>query len=61
VPAPVCLITGSARALPEGYPEEVPKTMATELSDGGKAFVLDLIKWFGQIQQAGQDVFILWW
>jgi hypothetical protein len=49
------------RALPEGYPKEVANKMATGLSDGGKAFVLDLIKWFGQIQQAGQDAFVIWW
>jgi hypothetical protein len=49
------------RSLPEEYPEELTKQMATSLSDGGKAFVLDLIKWFGQIQRAGQDAFILWW
>jgi hypothetical protein len=49
------------RALPEGYPEELTKKMATGLSEDGKAFVLDLIKWFGKIRQAGQDAFILWW
>lgn len=48
------------RSLPEGYPEEFTKKMATELSDFGKKFVLDLIKWYGQIQLAGQDAFILW-
>jgi len=49
------------RTLPEGYPEELTKKMATGLSDAGKEFVLDLINWFGQIQQAGQDALILWW
>ena len=49
------------RVLPEGYTEELTKKMATGLSDNSKAFVLDLIKWFGQIQQAGQDAFVLWW
>jgi hypothetical protein len=49
------------RALPEGYPEEYTKTMATSLSDASKEFVLNLVRWFGQIQQAGQDAFILWW
>jgi hypothetical protein len=49
------------RTLPEGYPEELTKTMATGLSDAGKPFVLDLIKWFGKIQATGQDAFILWW
>jgi hypothetical protein len=49
------------RTLPEGIPEEFAKTIATSLSDAGKEFLLDLIRWFEQIQQAGQDVFILWW
>ncbi|MEZ6142175.1 MAG: hypothetical protein R3B84_16565 [Zavarzinella sp.] len=49
------------RSLPEGYPEEFTKIMAVGLSDAGRELVLDLIKWFGQIQQAGQDAFILWW
>jgi len=49
------------RPLPEGYPEELTKKMVTGLSEGGKDFVADLINWFGQIQRAGQDAFILWW
>jgi hypothetical protein len=49
------------RPLPKGYPEEALKNMRTGLSDGGKEFIGDLIKWFSQIQQAGQDAFILWW
>ena len=49
------------RSLPEGYPEELAKTTATSLSEAGKEFALDLVKWFGQIQQAGQDALILWW
>jgi hypothetical protein len=49
------------RALPEGYPEELTKKMLTGLSDGSKEFVGELLKWFGQIQRAGQDAFILWW
>jgi hypothetical protein len=49
------------RTLPKDYPEELTKKMATGLSDASKEFVLDLIKWFGQIQQAGQDAFIFWW
>lgn len=48
------------RSLPQGYPEEITKRMTTGLSDGGKEFVLNLIKWFGQLQRAGQDAFILW-
>ncbi len=49
------------RILPEGHPGELTKRMAMSLSDAGREFALDLIKWFGQIQQSGQDVFILWW
>jgi hypothetical protein len=48
------------RPLPKGYPQAARKKMRTGLSDGGKVFIGDLIKWFGQIQQAGQDAFILW-
>ena len=48
------------RPLPKGYPEEAAKQMRTGLSEGGKEFIGDLIKWFGQIQRAGQDAFILW-
>ena len=49
------------RAVPEGFPEEVTSKMVTSLSEGGKEFLRDLINWFGQIQDAGQDAFILWW
>jgi hypothetical protein len=49
------------RPLPQGYPEEAAKKMMTCLSEGGKEFIGNLIKWFGRIQQAGQDAFILWW
>lgn len=49
------------RTLPEGYPEELTKKMTTSLSVTGKEFVLDLIRWFSQIHEAGQDAFILWW
>jgi hypothetical protein len=35
--------------------------MKTGLSDGGKAFIGDLMNWLGRIQQAGQDALILWW
>jgi hypothetical protein len=49
------------RPLPEGYPEQVTKTMKTGLSESGKQFIGDLVLWFGQIHQAGQDAFILWW
>jgi hypothetical protein len=49
------------RPLPKGYPAEARKKMRRGLSDSGKEFIGDLIKWFSQIQQAGQDAFILWW
>jgi hypothetical protein len=49
------------RPLPKGYSEEALRKIRTELSDGGKAFIGDLIRWFGQIQQAGQDALIIWW
>lgn len=49
------------RTLPEGYPEELTRQMAASLSDVGKQFASDLIRWFGKIHQAGQDAFILWW
>lgn len=49
------------RPLPKGYSEEALKKMKMGLSDGGKEFIADLIQWFSQIQQAGQDALILWW
>lgn len=49
------------RTLPEGYPQQFTKTMATGLSEESREFVLDLIKWFEQIQRAERDAFILWW
>jgi hypothetical protein len=49
------------RSLPEYLPEEHKAKMRTSLSEGGKEFIGDLIKWFSAIQQAGQDAFILWW
>jgi hypothetical protein len=48
------------RTLAEAYPEEFRKERES-LSEGGKKFIGDLIKWLGQIQQAGQHAFILWW
>lgn len=48
------------RPLPEGYSEEAAKKMLTRLSKGGQHFIGDLINWFSQIQQAGQDAFIYW-
>lgn len=49
------------RALPKGVPDELARTMVTGLAEGSKAFALDLVNWFGQIQRSGQDAFILWW
>jgi hypothetical protein len=48
------------RPLAKGYPKGAMKKMKMGLSDSGKEFINDLIKWFSQIQQAGQDAFILW-
>lgn len=49
------------RTLPEGIPDEIARTYATGLPDVSKSYILDLIKWFGHIHQAGQDALILWW
>jgi hypothetical protein len=49
------------RTLPENLPENYQAKVRTSLSEGGKQFIGDLIKWFGAIQRAGQDAFILWW
>ena len=49
------------RPIPEGYSEEARNNIKTTLSDISKEFISDLIKLFGQIHQAGQDAFILWW
>ncbi|WP_422923181.1 hypothetical protein [Singulisphaera sp. PoT] len=48
------------RALPEGYPDELAKKMVIGLTDSGRTLILELIKWFGQIQQDGQDALIVW-
>jgi len=51
------------RTLPKGIPPEIAKhaqPMPTCFSDSGKNFARDLAQWLGQIQQAGQDAFILW-
>ncbi|MDB5338640.1 MAG: hypothetical protein JWN70_4259 [Planctomycetaceae bacterium] len=53
--------TDFKRPLPEGIPAELVQKMTTELSEGAKEFVAELINWFRQIEQAGQDAFILWW
>ncbi len=49
------------RPSPAGFPQEAVKQMATGLSPSGKKFIGNLIRWFEQIQQAGQDAFIVWW
>jgi hypothetical protein len=49
------------RSLPDNLPEDYKAKIRTSLSVGSKQFIGDLIKWFGAIQQAGQDAFILWW
>ena len=49
------------RPVPEDYSDELAKTIVTSLSKQCKEFVSALIEWFGRIQRAGQDAFILWW
>jgi hypothetical protein len=49
------------KRLPDDMPEEVRREYKTSLSEGSKAFVTAFTKWLTQIQQAGQDAFILWW
>jgi hypothetical protein len=49
------------RPLPEGFPDELTLSLKTALSDAGKEFNGELMRWFSQIQRAGQDAFILWW
>jgi hypothetical protein len=47
--------------VPDNIPDHLKDRVQTHLSEGAKRFLGDLIKWFGQIQQAGQDAFIMWW
>jgi hypothetical protein len=49
------------RPVPEGRPDYPKSTVKTRLSEGPRQFAQDLSKWFGQIKEAGQDAFILWW
>ena len=49
------------RSVPDNLPEDYKAKLRTSLSEGGKQFIGDLIKWFSAIQRAGQDAFILWW
>jgi len=51
---------GFKRTLPENLREDYKAKIRTSLSEGGKQFIADLIKWFSAIQRAGQDAFILW-
>ena len=55
------------RPYPKSFEAQLPETRErlqrsykTSLSEGGKAAATALSKWFGQIQRAGQDAFILW-
>jgi hypothetical protein len=49
------------RPVPEGLPEFRKSTLKTRLSDDARQFAQELSRWFGQIKEAGQDAFILWW
>jgi len=49
------------RPIPSHLSEKVAKTWMTAVSDESKEFMEALIEWFGQIQKAGQDAFILWY
>jgi hypothetical protein len=49
------------RSIPDNLPEDYKARMRISLSEGGKQFIGDLLRWFSAIQQAGQDAFILWW
>jgi hypothetical protein len=49
------------RPIPQGMPAEVASTFQISLSESGKEFIGNLIKWFTRLQQSGQDAFILWW
>jgi hypothetical protein len=49
------------RSVPDNLPEDYKAKMRTSLSEGGKQFIGDLLKWFRAIHEAGQDAFILWW
>jgi hypothetical protein len=48
------------RSIADSYPEDY-RAKYSGLSEGGKKFIGDLIKWFSAIQLAGQDAFITWW
>jgi hypothetical protein len=46
--------------LSSNMPNRLKRKMMMHLSKGGKEFIGDLIKWFGQIQKARKDAFIYW-
>jgi hypothetical protein len=50
------------RPVPESTPN-YPRNpgVMRRLSEGPRQFAQDLSKWLGQIKEAGQDAFILWW
>jgi hypothetical protein len=48
------------RNLPNNIPSAARKKLKTRLSGRPKEFIGDLVGWLGQIQEAGQDAFILW-
>jgi hypothetical protein len=49
------------RRLSSSVPKVVKKGLQLTLSRGGKGLIADLLKWFIQIQRAGQDAFVYWW
>jgi hypothetical protein len=48
------------RELPRSFPKEARKRIKTRVSDDFRDFIGKSVKWFGQIQKAGQDAYILW-
>jgi hypothetical protein len=49
------------RPVPQEMPEQMRQSYKTGLSEDAKKFAADLITWFTQIRDAGQDAFIMWW
>jgi hypothetical protein len=48
------------RKLPDGIPAEAKKRLRTRVSADARGLITELIDWFGKIERAGQDAFILW-
>jgi hypothetical protein len=48
------------RKLPADIPDHIRERFKVRVSDDYKKLISDLIGWLGQIEQAGQDAFILW-